>query len=433
MPFTFNNYRPSTPEQQNPFNAAISQAFKSYGQGVQARYAPQAAEADIFSKKFLPLAQIASNPTAMAMMGDSGRGVMQMISQLLQQGHGTQNGGLFGGGAAQYGGEPPISNTSLGGGNSINFSRGQNNQTPPNYNNETPPYNYNNGYAQTNDNNQPKQGANTRQDQDSPVTPTGKNLGEKLVQGSTSSGNKQLYPDGTTYVDEKGNIRTTSGSAMLNSDQVTQGAAQSVLPLMEKLDQEGSELLGKGKWIKKLLSLSAAGFKATGFDPDNLPQFIKDIGVTPDYYRKYVQFEQDQDDASAKIGQVYNYGDTETGRDKAKQKVSPTIFEDSKSYNNRIKTEIKKIKYQNELAKQHTRIGFNASREGVDTPPNPFNNDKNNQSNNPANQFLNSNYKSAKEFESAFNGLDENTKNSIYRIGKIKIGGKTYKIEKDNG
>ena len=39
MAFTMPDYPMLKPEQVNPFNAALTQAFKTYGQGLQAAYA----------------------------------------------------------------------------------------------------------------------------------------------------------------------------------------------------------------------------------------------------------------------------------------------------------------------------------------------------------------------------------------------------------
>lgn len=102
MPISFNNYQPGTPEQVSPYANLISNALRNYQSAVGARYAPQKTQADIFSKEFAPLAQIASSPLALAMLPEQRKQMADLISHLLQQ-TGSQ-GGAGGGLAALFGG-----------------------------------------------------------------------------------------------------------------------------------------------------------------------------------------------------------------------------------------------------------------------------------------------------------------------------------------
>jgi hypothetical protein len=136
MPISFNNYQPGTPEQVSPYANLVSNAMKNYQNAVTTKYAPQAAQADIFSKKFAPLAQIASNPLAMAMMGDKGQGIMDAIQQLLSQ-NGENNSGNPAGNVFNnlFGGSNNLNNgngSSMGGGTNNPMPSGSgNNGNPP--------------------------------------------------------------------------------------------------------------------------------------------------------------------------------------------------------------------------------------------------------------------------------------------------------------
>ena len=65
MAFTFTNYPILSPEQQSPWQGALSRALDTYSKATKASYMPQQIEADIYSKKFGPLAQLATSPTFM--------------------------------------------------------------------------------------------------------------------------------------------------------------------------------------------------------------------------------------------------------------------------------------------------------------------------------------------------------------------------------
>jgi hypothetical protein len=73
MAFTFTNARKLNPEEVNPLSGLVSRALQGYNEGIKSAYAaptaamkfkylPEQLEADIFAKKFGPLATIATTP-----------------------------------------------------------------------------------------------------------------------------------------------------------------------------------------------------------------------------------------------------------------------------------------------------------------------------------------------------------------------------------
>lgn len=62
MVFTAFQARRLHPEEVNPMAGAISKAMEGFGQGMKAAYLPQQIEADIFAKRFGPLATLATTP-----------------------------------------------------------------------------------------------------------------------------------------------------------------------------------------------------------------------------------------------------------------------------------------------------------------------------------------------------------------------------------
>lgn len=63
------HYEPATMANINPrsMDTLISSALEGYNKGAEAKYKHKSLEADIFAKKFGPLAQLAASPAFMAM------------------------------------------------------------------------------------------------------------------------------------------------------------------------------------------------------------------------------------------------------------------------------------------------------------------------------------------------------------------------------
>lgn len=90
---TFFDYKAPTPEQANPWNSVLSKALEQYQGITKAKYARPQAEADIFAKKFGPLAQIATSPLAQYMLPEQRQQIIGQLSQLLSQNSGMGVGG----------------------------------------------------------------------------------------------------------------------------------------------------------------------------------------------------------------------------------------------------------------------------------------------------------------------------------------------------
>ena len=368
MAFTMPNYPMLTNEQVNPFHGALQGALKNYQNTVRSAYMPKQIQADIFQKQFAPLAQIASNPVAMAMMGDQGTGVMQLIQQLLKQsGSGNQGGGSMfgGGGGSMFGGGGGVGEGGggmpqgapmgggmggMGGGNVPQGTQGgQGGQAAQGGSGEGAP---------------PNEGGSPQST--SNVPQAGGDLASGVKSKAFAPYSQQVYPAGTLYFDPKsGQYKETTTGQMLSSDQVGMGAIQATIPMLRRLQEESKDLLKSGKFFKSLTSHIAAAGQSAGIDEKTLKKW----GISPEYYNKYIQFKQDQNDAAARLREAYHYGETEGGRATASSIVGEGQFENSEAYNKRMENEIKKLRQQHEIYKKRATGGFNVSPgAGVELP-----------------------------------------------------------------
>jgi hypothetical protein len=62
MAFTFTNYPILTPEQQSPWQGALSRALDTYSKVTKSSYLPKQMETDLFAKEIGPVAALASSP-----------------------------------------------------------------------------------------------------------------------------------------------------------------------------------------------------------------------------------------------------------------------------------------------------------------------------------------------------------------------------------
>lgn len=102
MAFTFTNYPILTPEQQSPWQGALSRALDTYAKTTKASYMPRQMEAELFSKEISPLAALASSPNFTGFNPEIQKMIAQRIGSYL--GHGQAGGG---GAEGQGGGETP--------------------------------------------------------------------------------------------------------------------------------------------------------------------------------------------------------------------------------------------------------------------------------------------------------------------------------------
>lgn len=99
MAFTFNQYKPSGPEEY-PFKDMISNAMHTYTQGVNAHYLPQSIQAKNFGNMMGPLSTLAASPFYATLNKTQKEGINNLISQSLrsyQQSGGGQQGMQQGG------------------------------------------------------------------------------------------------------------------------------------------------------------------------------------------------------------------------------------------------------------------------------------------------------------------------------------------------
>lgn len=102
MAFTFTNYPILTPEQQSPWQGALSRALDTYSKATKASYMPRQMEADLFAKEIGPLAGLASSPNFTGFNPEIQKMIAQRIGGYL--GHGQ---GGAGGAAGQESAETP--------------------------------------------------------------------------------------------------------------------------------------------------------------------------------------------------------------------------------------------------------------------------------------------------------------------------------------
>jgi Surface layer protein A domain len=374
MPMPLLNLPQLSAQQVNPYSGATQQALGAYSQAVKAKYMPQQQQAEIFQKQFGPLAQIASNPVAMAMMGDQGKGVMSYIQQLL----GGQNAG--GGNTANPTNGLAQAGISTSGGNPA-IGAGGGTPMPPSQTGRTNAYAYDKNGNNIVGNPETDTGQGSTAQPSTPGAPVRNfgqgNLGQNIVQKVTAP---YQEPQHDKPYQQNGQVLDPATAATRESSQKIMRAVPAVRPLVEKLDDEAKDLLSNGRWFKLLSSAIATGSDAAGIpslvelqENGGLDKFLKTLGITPEYYGKWVQFQKDQDDVAGRLNEINNYGENIPGKQTASSQVTPTILENYSQYHKRMQTELKKLDYNYDLAKQFTSSGFNATPGApMEAPANPF-------------------------------------------------------------
>lgn len=239
-------------QQSSPYAGLIQNMLSNYQNAVQARYAPQQQQADIFSKQFAPLAQIASSPLAQAMLPDQKNQMAALISQLLQQ-----SGAGMTGGAGGVTGGTNIGAGSLGG----NVSAGT-----PNVGN----VGVNQGATS------PGTGSSSvgggTQSGYNPNLPSAGNLGGNVGQKVTSQYNEQLHEPGKSYTDQYGHQYVASSSDVVSAGQRKDSALDALKEMLPNLVQDSQEFSVPGSFVRT--SRSAAGNTATQLGFPKLGNFI---------------------------------------------------------------------------------------------------------------------------------------------------------------
>ena len=373
MAFTMPSFPILTPEQSSPFAQAMQSALKNYSDINKAKYQSRGLEADIFSKQFAPLAQIASNPVAMSMMGDQGAGVMKAIQQLLQQQSGGQGGQggllkhLFGGGQAQ-GQAQGAGGGDLSGGQAGGGAEPQAVPTPG----VQPGQNF--GAAnQASDSevaaqaNAPQQDLNNYDDNH----PTDATSNLPSAGGTPASGfiaktfapsQEASHAPGVTYAykDKDGHIKykSAASAAGISQAQLGMGSIQVALPLINKLQAEAKELMKPGRSLEYFKSIIAANLQDKVHVSDAQ---LKQLGISRDYYDKYEQFQKDQHNVAQRLKVAHNFGENVQGEEQAASIIAPSNFQSFKGYNKQLEDEKTNLANANETYQRQITGGFNVT------------------------------------------------------------------------
>jgi hypothetical protein len=277
MAFTMPSYPLLNPQQSSPYANLVNNALQSYGTAVQAKYAPQMAQADIFNKEFMPLAQIASSPLAIAMLPEQKQQMANLISQLLQQtgvtggmgGGNTGGGGLFGGNQSstsggQFGGQP--SSTSGGSPMVQGGMVGSSSQTPQVGNQASPGYN--------------------------PSIPqAGGDIGKGATAKVTAPYSEQVHGAGVSFFDPNtGKFYSQPSESTVSVSQRSIGAIKRVIPQLQDISKESQEFLQPGGTSGTIFSQVAGKVANLGIIDR---ETIKKFGIDPDKYSRYLKWRGD--------------------------------------------------------------------------------------------------------------------------------------------
>jgi len=275
MPIPVLQYQPGTPEQVSPYANLISNALRNYQSAVSARYAPQTTQANIFSKEFEPLARIASNPVAMAMMGDQGQGIMNAIQQLLSQNGGISSGGISGGMTGGVGSTNTSNLGSTGGGGGV----GNNPSTIGN-------------------------------DSQEPGLPHG-NIQQSAAQKALAATHQQLNPPGITS-NVGGEALTTPAMGTVSDAQTTANSIANLKEMIPAYFDQGYEFTTpKGSALNRFRSGASAISERIGAKP-----ISKILSEDPDLAGRWNNFETEKSRLGVLAQKVFPTTNSKEGYEK---------------------------------------------------------------------------------------------------------------------
>lgn len=328
---------PSSPlfnkEQSSPFADLIKNALQSYGHGVQARYAPQTAQADIFSKEFAPLAEIASSPLALAMLPEQRQKMMELISKLLQQtGGGSELGNNFGnasgilggainnqpnqaGGMNGYYGGSSNSGGSVSGGGSSSGEFGSDNKASDQMVEDISLH----GNDQYNNPNLPST-----------------NLQTGVAQKSMGGYSEGIHSPGTTYATANGQQLQTPSPGTMQQSQDTLSAIKNFKDLAPGFLEHASEFAKPGANLRRVASATSAISQRLGAEP-----FSKLIGkvakTDPEMVGRYHTFEGEKTRLGNILKTVYPTSTSLEALNKHLDMLELRSTDTEKSYSARVK------------------------------------------------------------------------------------------------
>ncbi len=332
MAFTMPSYPLLNREQASPFADLVKNALGTYGQAVNARYAPQMTQAEIFNKEFAPLAQIASSPLAMAMLPEQRQQMAALISQLLKQtgapGGGMPVGGglgaLFGGGAQQ-----PTGGATGGG-----YAGGTGGMVPSGGGQASSGYN--------------------------PLVPqAGGDLGQGATAKVTAPYQAQTQPAGTTYYDpnSQGFYSAPTGGRV-DQAQATMTSYNNLKELIPSLLEESK------KFENKSLELKRAGISQTlhSYGLGGIGNLVSD---NPELAGDYNNFIQDINKAGIVLQGIYPASHSQESYNQHMAMLSFDPSKDTyKTYRERLQKllEDSSIAYKNAQQQAGGKGGFNLSQ-----------------------------------------------------------------------
>lgn len=368
MTFTMPQYPVPNKQQSNPYADLIKNALQAYENANRAQYTPQLIQADIFSKEFAPLAQIASSPLALAMMPDQRNQINNLISQLLQQM------GMSG-----------VSNQQQVG---IIPSQG-------NFQQQT---------------NLPMQSSSQQGSGDyNPSIPqAGQNLGTGATTKVTAPYNEQVHGAGVSFYDPNtGKFYSQPTESTIAVSQQAINAIKRVLPQLKEIAEESKDFLSPGGMLSTYAS-GAAGQISNWTGISLSPEIAKKFGIDPEKFSRYAGWQ-------ANIGQVVdslmssypNLPKTEESLRLMGNIVTPQSGETYNGYITRIMNIINKLSEQQLPMIQQQLTPIPISNEPVKTTQK-----ENRNGYNPI-EILNYKFSSPEEFQEAFKTLDKESQKKV--------------------
>jgi len=190
------------------------------------------------------------------------------------------------------------------------------------------------------------------------IPQAGKGIVGGAVAKQAAPYSESVHPPGTFYYDDKTNTyRSTTTPQVLSNAQVGMGAIQTAIPLLNKLQKEGKELLTDGQKLKWLTSGGAALLNNLGVDQETLKKY----GISRNYYDKYVQFTSDQNNAIDKLQAAYSFSSSIPSQQKIESMINPAEFENGTAYSKRLENEKGNLLRQHQSYKQQITGGFNVT------------------------------------------------------------------------
>lgn len=293
---------------------------------VQAQYAPQTAEANIFHQMLSPLAQLTSNPLVWGMMTPEQQSNMsKFISNFMGQtkvfgGQGLQGGidqrmqipGQQNVGVAQSG--YPVSNIG--------------------------------GYE-----------GNISSRNPALVPGGGGNLGNAITSKIGAEYAQQPYAAGKTFVDPAtGKVLSAPTETSISVNQSALQGIRIAKPLLEKISKEADEFLKPGgKLGLKLAQGAGVGEQYSGFPLSEI------IGADKKKVGKYNEFQSDLAKAQEVLMRSFNLPNDEYALRTTAKIVQPGLGEDGVSYYKRIMNEAQSLSDRYQMHQANLAGGYNVT------------------------------------------------------------------------